>query len=65
MFEKSWCDEILEIETQHVQCMALILDYAFKIKNEQWMFNNPIEYRKNEHGAEYELPNEINVLLSQ
>lgn len=64
MFEKSWSEEALEIENQHLQSLSLILEFSHKIKNEQWMINNPIELRKNDHGVEFELPNEINVFLS-
>lgn len=64
MFEKQWPDDILEIENQHVQCIALILLYSHKIKNYfkiEWMLNCPVDYRKSDYGSELELPGEINI----
>ena len=61
MHDKSWCEEALEIETSHVQCLSLILLKANRIQSETWMMNNPIEIRKIEHGMELELPKECFV----
>jgi hypothetical protein len=56
-------DEMNEIESQHIQSLSLILEYAHRIRKE-WMVDNPIEMKKNEHGVEYELPDGISMAIS-
>lgn len=64
VFERQWADEMLEVEHQHLVSLALILEFGHKVKNEQWMSNNPLEYRKLEYGCEFDLPSEISLVLS-
>jgi hypothetical protein len=32
LFDKQWCEETLEMETVHIQCLSLILEYGHRIK---------------------------------
>ena len=64
VFERQWADEMLEMENHHIQCLALILEFGPKIKNEQWMSDNPIEYRKLEYGCELDLPSELTLIMT-
>eukprot|EP00347_Sterkiella_histriomuscorum_P006978 403350715 len=67
MFEKTWLDDVGEIESQHIQCIALILRYANQIKvmtDDLFMSENTIEFKNQDYGVKYDLPFEITSIIS-
>ncbi|CDW84137.1 UNKNOWN [Stylonychia lemnae] len=68
MFEKSWIEDIFEIESQHLQSLSMILRFSHKIKNitnDSYMSENTIELKNQDYGVRYDLPVEIGQIISQ
>jgi len=62
MFEKSWIEDIYEIENQHLLSLSMILRFSHKIKaitNDGFMSENTTELKNQDYGVRYDLPVEI------